>query len=144
MTPSFVLDASVAAKLLVPESGEPLADRADDLYLRYTRGDLRFIVPDLFWAEILNVLWKTVRLGRWPQAAAMLALAQVQQWDFPTLRHQDVLHDALAIALSYDRTAYDSIYLAIARMTNSPLLTADERLANAVAAHLPVRWLGSI
>jgi predicted nucleic acid-binding protein len=144
MRPSFVLDASVAAKLIVPASGEPLADRAAELYLKYSRGELRFIVPDLFWVEILNVLWKTVRRGRWPQAAAMLALAQVQQWDFATLRHHDVLGDALAIALRYDQTAHDSIYLAIARMTNSPLLTADERLANAVAAHLPVRWLGSI
>ena len=144
MIPSFVLDASVAAKLVVPESREPLVDRADELYLRYTRGEVRFIVPDLFWVEVVNVLWKTVRWGRWPQAAAMLALAEVQEWNFPTLRHHDFLDDALAIALSYDRTAYDAIYLAIARATDSPLLTADERLANAVAAHLPVRWLGSI
>lgn len=138
------MDASVAAKLVVPQSHEPLVDRADELYLRYTRQELRLIVPDLFWAEMLNVLWKTVRRGRWSQSAAVRALAAVKQWDFPTLAHRDLLAEALELAVTYDRSAYDAIYLALARSTNSPLITADERLANAVAAHLPVRWLGSI
>lgn len=35
-------------------------------------------------------------------------------------------------------------YLALAIATDTPLVTADERLANAVALYAPVRWLGAI
>jgi predicted nucleic acid-binding protein len=38
---------------------------------------------------------------------------------------------------------YDSIYTALAVNSNAQFVTADERLANALAAYLPVKWLGS-
>ena len=34
-------------------------------------------------------------------------------------------------------------YVALAITSGRPLLTADEKLANALAAHFPIRWLGS-
>jgi predicted nucleic acid-binding protein len=39
---------------------------------------------------------------------------------------------------------YDSLYIALAKEMKTFLITADEKLANAVAAHLPVTWLGAI
>jgi predicted nucleic acid-binding protein len=39
---------------------------------------------------------------------------------------------------------YDCTYVALAIASERLLVTADERLANALAAHLPVRWLGSV
>ena len=47
------------------------------------------------------------------------------------------------MALSFQRTVYDAIYVALAITSGRPLLTADEKLANALAAHFPIRWLGS-
>jgi hypothetical protein len=32
----------------------------------------------------------------------------------------------------------------LAVLSNTPLVTADERLANALAARFPVRWLGAL
>jgi predicted nucleic acid-binding protein len=32
--------------------------------------------------------------------------------------------------------------VALALVSKANLITADERLANALAAHLPVKWLG--
>jgi predicted nucleic acid-binding protein len=37
---------------------------------------------------------------------------------------------------------YDSLYVALAVQAKTELITADERLANSLAAHLPVKWLG--
>ncbi len=61
---SLVLDASVAAKWFLPSAHEPLVTEALALLRSYTQGQLRFIVPDLFWAEFGNIMWKAARLGR--------------------------------------------------------------------------------
>jgi predicted nucleic acid-binding protein len=39
---------------------------------------------------------------------------------------------------------HDSLCIALAKERKIFLVTADEKLANAVAAHLPVKWLGAI
>jgi predicted nucleic acid-binding protein len=41
-------------------------------------------------------------------------------------------------------TSIASLGLALASKARRELITADERLANAVAAYLPVKWLGSL
>jgi len=57
----IVVDASVAAKWLLPAKGETLRDEAFRLARRYPKGEIRLVVPDLFWAELANLLGKTVR-----------------------------------------------------------------------------------
>jgi predicted nucleic acid-binding protein len=59
---------------------------------------------------------------------------------FPLL----LLEDAFAIASAFDQTVYDGLYIALAVTSKTELITADERLANALAAYLPVKWLGSL
>jgi len=60
---TLVLDASVAAKWMLP-SEETLQEEAASLLRDYAHGKLQFIVPDIFWAEIGNAVWKSVRQGR--------------------------------------------------------------------------------
>jgi predicted nucleic acid-binding protein len=55
-----------------------------------------------------------------------------------------LLRNAYTIATRFQCTVYDSIYVALAVVSGQPLVTADERLANALAAHFPVCWLGSV
>ena len=55
-----------------------------------------------------------------------------------------LLRDALTIALAFDRSVYDAVYVALAMVSNAPLLTADERLANALGVRFPIRWLGAL
>jgi predicted nucleic acid-binding protein len=54
------------------------------------------------------------------------------------------VNSAQQIAIQYGRSIYDSVYVALAREARSEVVTADEKLANAVAAHLPVKWLGAL
>jgi len=55
---SLVLDASVAIKWAMPLAREPLTDESLRLLKRYVDGEVEFIVPDVFWAEVGNVLWE--------------------------------------------------------------------------------------
>jgi predicted nucleic acid-binding protein len=50
----------------------------------------------------------------------------------------------LRIAFAYDLSVYDSLYVALAVQAKTEFVTADERLADALAARLPVKWLGAI
>lgn len=139
-----VIDASVAAKWVLPAAGETLTREALELLKRYAAGDLRFLVPDLFWAEFANLLWKAVRHARLPEASAQLTLRAMQNRNFPTVSSHTLLEDAFTIATAFDRTVTDALYVALAISSKCHLVTADERLANALAAHLPVKWLGAL
>ena len=143
MTP-FVIDASVAVKWFLPPSGEPLAVEALRLLAGYAKGQFRFAVPDLFWAECGNILWKAVRQGRWSRSVAEKAIRTLKDRSFPTTSSLDLLEEAFSIAATFDRTVYDSLYVALAVRLKADMVTADERLANALAAHLPVKWLGAV
>jgi predicted nucleic acid-binding protein len=53
------------------------------------------------------------------------------------------LPEALPIAFNVGRSVYDCLYVAVAVQSETQFITADERLANALAARLPVKWLGA-
>lgn len=66
----------------------------------------------------------------------------MQMYNLPTLPSYELIHNAFAIAAKFKRSVYDSVYVALAISLQTHLVTADERLANALATYLPVRWLG--
>ena len=141
---AVVLDRSVAVKWAIPVAREPLTDESLRLLRRYVNGEIEFIVPDVFWAEVGNVLWKGTRQNRWRQDEAESVAADMQARDFTTVPSLMLLPEALKIAFAHDRAVYDCLYVALAVQSKTDLITADERLANALAARFPVKWLGAI
>jgi len=141
---SYVLDASVAAKWFLPPAHETLVPEAQRLLGDYAEGKLRFLVPDLFWPEFGNILWKATRQGRISQKSAEDAIAALEKPGIPTTSGLPLLREAYLLAAAFERTVYDSIYVTLAVLSAAPLITADERLANALASRFPVRWLGSL
>ncbi len=139
---TFVIDASVAVKWFLPPSQEQYSENAFALLKRYVAAEVRFVVPDLFWAELGIVCWKATRQGRWSQKDAQAAVSATKKRAFPTVSTFSLIEDAFAISTAFDRSVYDSLYIALALSAKSEFITADERLANAVAAHLPVKWIG--
>lgn len=141
---SLVVDASVAVKWCLPVIQEQLVPQAVSLLENFRRGSIRFLVPDLFWTELANALWKAVQRSRLSLRNAEFAFSRVQELDLPTIPSAPLLLDALRLATNHDRTVYDSVYVVLAVHAGAELVTADERLANALAAYLPVKWLGAI
>jgi predicted nucleic acid-binding protein len=106
-------------------------------------GTIKVIVPDLFWLEIGSFLWKAAKRGVITSALARRTLEAILNRDFPTLPSRAFLPEAFKIAADFDRTIYDSTYVAMAVATGTELVTADERLVNALGSRFPVRWLGA-
>ena len=140
---TFVVDASVAAKWMLPARGELLRPEAFRLIDDYQDGEVGLLVPDIFWTECGNVAWKAVRQQRFSREDAESAMLSLVERSIPTVPSTKLLPDALAIALNFGRSVYDSLYVALAVQTKKQLITADERLANALAARFPVKWLGA-
>jgi len=137
-----VVDACVAAKWVLPAAGEGLLDQANRLMERHVKQDLQLLAPALIEAEIGNVLWKAVRCKRIGQAQAENSLRRFTELGIQTVPTFELLDRAFQIAVDCDRSFYDSLYIALALATKTELVTADERLVNALGSRFPVRWLG--
>lgn len=136
----YVLDASVAAKWFL-RVNEGLAKESLQLLEGYKRGEVDFVVPDLFFAEFASVMWKAQGCGRCDARTADSAIRDMISSGFPAYPSSILVERAIQLARTYRRTIYDCIYVALAVETNSQVVTADERLANSLPG-LPVVWLG--
>ncbi len=125
--PLIVVDTSVAIKWYIPESG---AEHA--LRLRRASNDL--VAPELLVAEFGNVLWKKVRRGDLEGAeAAEIVDAFIRAC--PVRLRPSLPYAALALdlALQFERSVYDALFLAVAIADSGAYVTADERLVHALA-----------
>jgi predicted nucleic acid-binding protein len=139
-----VVDASVAVKWCLPTQREELVAEAEELLASSQREEIRFLVPDLFWVEVGNALWKSARRNDISSDSAASAMSFMRDLDIATIPSLDLVPQALNLALGHGRTVYDSLYVALAVQSKTNLITADERLANALAARFPVKWLGAL
>jgi predicted nucleic acid-binding protein len=136
-----VVDASVGIKLFV---AEPLSDEAHALFAHLTADPpARFFVPDLFYIECTNILWKyTRRMGMTTDEAEIFVeeLGELMLQPTPT---QALMTSALSIATTHNITAYDAAYVALSQRLALPLITADEKLVRALqGSPYTVHWLG--
>jgi predicted nucleic acid-binding protein len=72
---------------------------------------------------------------------AQSAIAELTQQGVRAVSTAILVEDALRLAFENQRTVYDTLYVALALNLPAELVTADERLANALGARFPVRWL---
>ena len=133
----LVVDSSVVIKWWVPEVHSIDA-------LRYLDPDLDRDAPELLLAEMSNILWKKVGRGELTQAEADKIAKDLEQADINVHPMSSLFRPGLSIALATGRSAYDSIYLALADSLSTRVVTADRRLYNSLQggpyAHL-VLWI---
>ncbi len=122
----YVVDASVGIKWFVPEVHSELAQQL-------LSEENLLLVPDLFFPEIGNILWKRVRRGEDSPENARQTLSEFNHVPLEIYDSQPLTPAALEIAMQTDRTVYDSLYLALAVLRQCTMVTADSRLLNALA-----------
>ena len=121
-----VVDASVGIKLFV---SEPLSERADALFAHLTNDyPAHLYVPDLFYVECANILWKYARRFGYPAGQATKNLEDLGALALRRVSEADLVHQGLEIGFEYGITVYDACYVALANLLNLPLVTADDAL----------------
>lgn len=113
---------------------QPGSDQADALFARLiTDAQARTYAPDLIYGECANALAKYVRLRGLSAAEARKSLNALVGLGLVAVPTVELVNDALDVALKYQITGYDACNVALAGRLKIPLVTADERLCNAVA-----------
>lgn len=124
----LVVDAGVALKWYV---GEPFGDEAR----RLLDPDFALHVPELFFVEFGNILWKKSRLRSPPELTVDDGRAILDLLDLVPMTAHPVAHplrSAYDLAVGPARsTVYDSCYLALAIALDCRMVTADRRFYNA-------------
>ena len=123
---NITVDASVAVKWILEEEKHFEATALLD-------DRVRLDAPTLLLAEVGNVIWRRVRLGRFDGATGCTAFARVRSAIDRFHALEALSDEALEISLDLDHPIYDCFYLACAERADTGLVTADKRLAAAVA-----------
>lgn len=135
----IVVDASVAAKWVLPEAHDQTALKLRDY------PDL-LIAPDIARLEVTSAVTRRHRTGHFSEEDARLALEQWQNLLAKGAMHlvatDDLLAEAVDLALAIRHPLPDCLYLALAKRFDCPLVTADRTLIErGAAAHAKLRLL---
>lgn len=119
-----VIDSSVAVKWFVAE---------DDAALSLDLRSLPLTAPDLILAECANVFWKKVRRSQYRAADAARAVSILEVSNIALVPCKGLAVRALELSIALEHPTYDCFYLALAEQRQLPVVTADAKLAAAVA-----------
>lgn len=132
----FVVDASSALKLLVEEPGTEEARR---FFGRLEEAEpIGLFVPDLFYVECANALWKYVFRHGYSAQSAKAALETLGHLALESVATRELYLEALSLSLKFHISAYDGCYLALAQKLRCGLVTEDLSLIKLVKAHVQI------
>jgi predicted nucleic acid-binding protein len=127
----LVVDASVGIKLFIEEPG---SNQAHALFSHLAdQPPLRLAVPDLFYLECANILWKAVSRWGLPEYDASILLARLLELNLQVTPSLEVVAEAFTIAAAHGITVYDAVYVALAHVLDALLVTADDKFVRALA-----------
>ncbi len=137
----IVIDASVALKWRLRD--EEATSQADALLEDFLAGKLELLTPTLFDYEIANALRVAVTRQRLSEQDAAMALTDFAQYTIVRYDFTGIASLTFHLSGQYQRSAYDSAYLALAQLQGVWFFTGDKRRFNAVGHALSwVKWLG--
>ena len=134
MTPAeLVVDASVVVRGLTREN-----DDAVGLLLDFASGRATGHAPDLLVPEVTNALSRYVTADRRDLESALASLDALPSSPIRLHASIGLAPMALELACAGGLSAYDAFYAVLAHVLEVPLVTADRRLAAAVAGSVLV------
>jgi predicted nucleic acid-binding protein len=125
-----IIDTNVLLKHFIPD---PLSTQVDLLLAHLINPQTSIYIPDLFYIENANVLWKYVRARQLNVEQVQAHLKTLKAFPFKVTSTAELLETALTISIDYGISAYDACYVALADRVDAPLLTLDQKLVKALS-----------
>lgn len=117
-----VIDASVMVKWFLNEEN---SDKAITLKDSFLKGDVTLTAPDLIILEVLNSL----RYNKQKEKELLHANKMLLELNLNLIRiNREILIKAIENSVRHNITIYDALYVSIAQLHNSFLITADSEL----------------
>ena len=129
-----IVDSCVVAKWVLAETD---SDQAEHLFQSVRAADGRLIVLDIAVAEAANAVWKQYHRGLLSLSDAGRFFKDVWAAPVEIQAAHRLLTAAFEIAIQYDRSVYDALFVALTQNLQLPGVTADEPLWTAVHADFP-------
>jgi len=118
---SWVVDASIVVKWVIPEVLSDEADRVRD-------GADDVLDPDLLLVEDANALWRKTSAREISPREADAAFVLVRRSGIDLRPTGPLLPRAMDVARRLTHPVYDCVYLALAEREHAAFVTADQRL----------------
>jgi predicted nucleic acid-binding protein len=122
----IVLDAAVAIALV---HDEPDSDAIRATVAAWLADDVEFVVPDLFWLEVINPL---ARRHHYEGKRLLEVMAELDALSITTIEIVRP-HHVLVMSLidRFGLTAYDAAYIALAQTIDARVATTDREMLGA-------------
>jgi predicted nucleic acid-binding protein len=130
----YVLDSNAALKWVL---AEPDALKARQLRVDFQKGVHDLLAPDIFQTEIGHALTRAERQGRIAVPLAAVLWADVMSTPPRQEASGPLLPRAIEISSAERIGVYDCLYVALAERERCQLVTADDRLVNALQPTFP-------
>jgi predicted nucleic acid-binding protein len=131
----IVLDASFLVKLVLEEDG---SEKARSLIRAWAREGRTLLTVDSALSEALNAIWKhAVKVGDLNREEAMNSSRDLLMiWSkMRTYPSENIVVEALKLALEEGVTVYDALYIQLAESVNAALATFDKELSMVASRH---------
>lgn len=123
----YVVDASVGIKQFIPN---PLLGKTKQLFANLSYSTIEIYVPDLFYVESANTLWKYIRAEQLTPTQVQEYLSVLKMYPLQVVSTVELIEIAVNIAVSHNISAYDATYVTLSENVKAPLLTLDKKLLN--------------
>ena len=122
----WVIDTSALIRLFAPDG--PIHPEVETALNQATSGAAVVFAPQLILVEAANVLLRKRRRGELTAQELGELLLAVKSLPIRLCEHEPLLLPACALAETYNLSAYDALYLALAELHGARLLTNDDTL----------------
>jgi predicted nucleic acid-binding protein len=127
---AYIVDATVVIQRLIRETH---TNHAIALFKQVKPPD-ELCIPDFCKVECVNVIWKQVRFHGMQQSQAEQLINDLTGLPLVQYSTDGLYIEALKIGLRHQLAIYDSVYIALAKHLNYPLITVDQPQTRAATA----------
>jgi predicted nucleic acid-binding protein len=122
-----VVDANIVGCWFLKEPEANLANR-------FLREITSLTAPDLLIMECASVFAQKTRVGAITRDDAALFLRELRRFVPEIVNSGDLVPAAMALAMEYDHTVYDCVYLSLAMRLHTTVVTLDRRFQQRFSA----------